>query len=286
MLTWLIVNLGSVQVDPRKFAFSISFAFNAIIVLLITIKSLTNEKDYTKHYPALIISVFSLTMHVTSLHSAEVFRLATSTSIGFGTALYLLAGKIHLNGINLNLRKFRLPVIAILFFIVSFSPGFFFGRSSSNYFPVPTLPLPSGLAFNENKIPYFKDQRWGDSINQFYISYYKTMTEMDKNSACNLTHYFNPTGDGFLATLTRVLSLYKIPWLHENKALISAVNPDYINLKESSIKSHSLLILSKTVIEPPDGYILIDTIKKDFIRSYTHFKDLYIYGPGECGLKK
>ena len=112
------------------------------------------------------------------------------------------------------------------------------------------------------------------------------MTEMDKNSACNLTHYFNPTGDGFLATLTRVLSLYKIPWLHENKALISAVNPDYINLKESSIKSHSLLILSKTVIEPPDGYILIDTIKKDFIRSYTHFKDLYIYGPGECGLKK
>ncbi len=282
LLSWLFANLDPRVADPRKFIFSLSFFLNMGVVLSETVKSLTNKKRDSRQYPVFTIAVFSLTMHVASLHSAEVFRLATSTSIGFGSALYFLAGNIQFRSIRLNLKPLRLPLIGILYFVGTFSSGFFFGGSSSNYYPVPTKPLPKSLALNETKLPHFTEQRWRDPINQFYLSYYKTILNINKKTACHLTHFFNPTGDGFLAVLSPVPSLYQVPWLHDTLALISVVNPDYIRLKEDGLKNHSLLLLSKTAINPPEGYVLINTVKKDFIQRYTHFKDLLIYGPEEC----
>lgn len=174
-----------------KYIFYLSFSEHirqtifALILLSATTVWITALARKTRSPNLVFVALLSGVLFSSALHINEIFRLATSATVGL-CLVFIIADRLH--------------VATPLF--VALSIGLVvggFGDSSGNYF----LPKKEQIASStkDNRIALFKGQRWSREIFDYYNWFTHDMRIL-QSRPCTLRYFRNETRDAFLAILS------------------------------------------------------------------------------------
>ena len=146
---------------------------------------LLRRPSFKERGDLLLVAIFSALLLSASLHLNEIFRLATSITIGT-ILVYLFAAKYRIEnwvfGIFCTLFVFSLA-----------------GKNNGNYF-FPTRTQISEATESQEQ-PLFTGQKWPARTFDFYLEFERDM-KLLKNDRCGIKYYANGSSDVFLSTLT------------------------------------------------------------------------------------
>ncbi|MBD9453530.1 hypothetical protein IB244_18475 [Rhizobium sp. RHZ02] len=143
----------------------------------------------------LFIALITVLLLSSSVHLNEIFRLATSVSLGAGL-VYILADRLRLAGLLFACATLAL-VVGVL------------GRDSGDYF----LPSRAQIeaATTSDRIALFARQRWSQDVFDYYDWYVDAMGVLQTRS-CGLSYLRNETRDAFLEALSPFVQYQLMPF--------------------------------------------------------------------------
>jgi len=168
----------------------LNFRWNFFLLLFsvnffILIKKLARKEKFFKTPCLNFIVIVSLLGISSSLHSPEIFRLATISSVGVITLFIFLDRYKYLN---------------VTFFLFAYTLSTtFLTLNTGNYF-YPSSDLKKNV-FTVNSIEYFKGQKWPIKT----IHYYENIDEDLKNIFilnCGIQYHYNDSTDSFLQIIS------------------------------------------------------------------------------------
>lgn len=172
---------GILELNARIifFAMILMACFFTVVNFIISKKIISSSID------KFLLSVFTLLLITATLHSNEIFRLATSVIIGISIYYYLA-------------RKFQIQylVFIIVFLWLIFSLG---SRDNGNYFA--TSSSQRAETSEVKNLEYFSGQWWPINAINFYQSFQKDMLGLSLSN-CGIKYFYNSTHDAFLPVLS------------------------------------------------------------------------------------
>lgn len=225
--------------EIRWIFISIIWAIN----LAVFIRSLVKIRDTAVNSTMAKLSLATLLLISSSLHLAEIFRIATASIVGLIT-LYAVLEK----------RKNR----ALYFFIItSLWMALTLGQnhwSGTNYF------LPSKKVITQSVLvqspEVFKGSRWDPSAIEYYQFVQNTLAKL-KQAPCAVHYQYNQTRDSFFKTLSPFEQLQIAPFA--TTVSVNQLRPD-LNFAREIDRASSIVILQMTPIaqldsfQPPRGF--------------------------------
>jgi len=223
----------------------------------------------------LFVALTACLLLSSAVHLHDIFRLATSVSIGVGLT-YILAERLGVSG---------------LLFIAS-SVGLIagaFGDDSGIYF-FPNKAQREAASTN-NSIGLFVGQHWRSEVFDYYRWFAEDMRVLEKRS-CGLRYFRNETRDAFLATLSPFRQYQLMPF---GKGMLNVpiddwnrrLRPDY-DIPER-LRARDVVIFASSIRpgsqDPvlPAGYMIFDQ-RFGLERGVQPDEDVtYVIVPAECG---
>lgn len=163
----------------------IFFAMVLITCFSTAISFVIHKKLNSVTIDKFLLSVLTLLLVTATLHSNEIFRLATSVIIGT-VIFYYFAKKYHVEYL----------VFFIVFLMLIFSWG---SRNDGNYFA--TTSLQRAQTSEVANLEFFRGQRWPINVIDFYHSFQRDMLELSLFN-CGIKYFYNSTHDAFLPILS------------------------------------------------------------------------------------
>jgi hypothetical protein len=130
-----------------------------------------------------------------ALHLNEIFRLATSITVGLGL-VFILVDRLRLAG----------PLFAVIALALVVGT---FGRDNGDYF-LPSRALIKATT-TSNRIGLFVGQRWSQDVFDYYDWYVEAMRVLETR-ACGLRYFENETRDAFLEALAPFMQYQLAPF--------------------------------------------------------------------------
>jgi len=226
--------------------------------------------DKSEDFGLLFVSYSALLLLSSSLHIAELFRIATASSIGL-ISLYAL-----LKRNNISHRYFK--VVAIWMSIT------FIFANRSNYFLPGVDDIIKGRTVS---IPVFSGQIWKPEISDFYKSVNQKLIAISE-SKCGIRYLRNIGPDLFVVVLSPFPLLQYVPY--DDKYIGDGLRSDIKLIWDKKLKEAKEIVIMRMVnaSEPlpliPDGYKLIDKIPAPRIYRRAENLVLLIEIPIQCSL--
>ncbi|OLY96022.1 hypothetical protein BOQ04_07130 [Polynucleobacter sphagniphilus] len=174
------------------------------------------------------LSLATLLLISGSLHLAEIFRIATASSVGIVT-LYALLEKY-------KRVAFYFFVISSLWMTLTLGQNRWTG---TNYF------LPSSMVINQAVLVQdpniFQGSRWNFEVIEYYQFVQFTLAKLHTDPSCKLLYQKNETRDSFFAVLTPFSQLQISPY--ENGQTVNQLRPD-LDFESEIQRAASIVILT------------------------------------------
>lgn len=198
----------------------------------------------------LFVALISALLFSSALHLNEIFRLATSVTVGL-CLVFLVADKLSL----------ATPLFTVLSIGLVIGT---FGNDSGNYFLPSKAQVES--ATTDDHIALFNGQHWSGNVFEYYNWFADDMRLLESRS-CGLRYFRNETRDAFLAILSPFRQYQLMPvgaGMHNVPVddWSRRLRPDY-NLAERLL-AHDIVIFSSqsatasTDRALPEGYKIFD----------------------------
>lgn len=214
------------------------------------------------------ISILSLTLLSSALHSPEFFRLGTGTIIGI-----LVLFKI-----------IQPPILKIIIFATCFvlSLSTIFSSTTGNIF-IPTKEQISTATSNES-IKYFRHQQWTPEVQDYYQQIAVILDRLPTNN-CGLIFHYNDTKDAFLDVLSPFSNASFAPF-HLPMGLI-ALRKDRESVEKLAKKLDLVLFkMAQTkelaIDQVPLGFVTLDPIAVPRMIFIPDNAYLFILVPKKC----
>jgi hypothetical protein len=250
------LSYGIVNFDVRWSLVALMIIANIGIILF----ALFNSQYRPALEKNIKLSIFSLALLSSSLHLAEIFRIATGSIIGIINIYYLLQ-KVRIPNIG-----FSLIAVALLSGITPDGSGHSF--STTNYFfPSKKIIENAELVLEPS---YFKGQKWAADARIFYSQVSEELTKIA--SVCHIKYYDNQTYDAFLHILSPFEKLRLAPFYLSDQ--MESLRPDLFKHRRHLYDEAADLIIFKHVLTAQDSVTSIPngfTIYKKYITPRTNF---------------
>jgi len=194
------------------------------------------------------IAFAALLLLSSSVHLADIFRLATSSVIGVITFYVVLN---HYKQAN---RVFIVVLGALDSILIWFNSGNYFLPSLDAVKSAQVVATPS----------FFKGQRWPEHVIQYYQNIDSDLKNLE-NSRCDIAFRYNYTYDAFLQLLSPFAQYQTAPFGAASKGIndttngINALRPDFDLRKKIDAASDIILFLHLpekdfASYKPPAGF--------------------------------
>jgi hypothetical protein len=250
--------------DFRWILISVVLAVNFFILVLFVFRV---ERSFMT--PNLVkISVMSMLMLSSSLHGAEIFRIATGSVVGL-VGFYAV----------LNFyKKTRVIFISTCLLLI---PTLIYGNSG-NYF------LPSMKAIMENEIvtspSYFKGQRWEVERIAYYKAVHSDLNDL-KEAGCGIHYHYNETLDSFFQVLSPFEPLQVAPFVASKP--MQALRPD-LNPQKFIDRGNEIVIIKALPrgellkYTPPEKFSIYAHYSMPYANFFPPNTELLILSPSVC----
>jgi hypothetical protein len=246
-----------------------------LIIIACSIELITSIKNSTRHravsdntFFLTDISILSLTLLSSALHSPEFFRLSTGSIIGILVLFKVIQSSI--------LKK----IIFSICFLLSLAT--IFSSITGNIF-IPTKEQLSKAISNEN-IKYFRHQKWMPEVQDYYAKIAVILNELQAKG-CGLRFHYNDTKDAFLDVLSPLNNASFGPFQMPRELI--ALRKDRDSL-EKLAKNLDLILFKMaqtkelTIDQVPLGFVTIDPIAVPRMIFIPDNAYLFILVPEKC----
>lgn len=173
-------------------------AFFALIILCALacwVQALVRWRKHPGDADLLFIALTTGLLLSSSLHLNEIFRLATSVTVGVGL-IFIVADRVRLAGVLFAVSALALVVGA-------------FGRDNGDYF----LPSRGQIeaTTTSDRIGLFVGQHWSQDVFDYYDWYVDAMRVL-QTRACGVRYLRNETRDAFLEALAPFIQYQLMPF--------------------------------------------------------------------------
>ncbi len=228
---------------------------------------LRHARDYINDGIAMI-SLSCLLLISSSLDLAEIFRLATASSIGI----------ISLYAFLQNKRKAKLFfTISSIWLCLTLTHG-----NRGNYFFPSWKTIQNGELVMTPEI--FRGQFWDRNAINYYSSIMADLTKI-KDLSCGVEHQYNNTRDSFFKVISPLAQLQIAPFVVSDAVsnLRPEINPhiEIVNAKKIAI-IESILRKDLSTTKPPSNFVLYRTYSPPQQYFMPHEHVVVIYIPKTC----
>ena len=219
-----------------------------------------------------ILFLFSATTlfgYLQSLHIYEVFRLQSSSALGFGLLIFSLVKLLK------RFKKWE-----SLVFTISFSPLFFYliltlvaHKTSSVYFPWNQRLLLSHQLKQPENIEMLQNKLYDEKTR----IYYQTLTETMNGYNCKLEYLVNFTSNSYIPFLSKSFKRVQISPFYDMKMSKIIFQDEHVKISRLLLQEKALLITSDN-IKIPENYHVVLEVKNSQI-PYFDNDTTYIAAP-------
>lgn len=258
---------GFVELNARLIIFTVLFVTNliSICINILWLRKKNQAINYLK------ISIFTMLLVSSALHSPEIFRMSTGSVLGL----------ITVYGVMKVLKIDVIFFVSSLFFLI---PGITKSENGNIFFPTSSM---IEISEKVNSPKYFKGQLWQKSRSEYYKNIEKDLKEIDQAN-CNITYHFNYTMDAFLQILSP-FAQYQIAPFYTGE-YISSLRSD-IGSKGVMEAKRKIIILQmvqnihRDVFNPPSDYYVYKKYFSPHIPFTPNDHSLLIMVPLDCKIK-
>ena len=220
------------------------------------------------NFSVLQISIAACLLTSSALHSPEVFRLATGSSIAIIVFYHLLS--------KINLQMIIFSVVGTLLACNISSEA-----SGNNFFPGNDIRL-SAVQVDTPSI--FQNQKWSAEIRNYYYRIATDLKDLNQRE-CKINYHQNQTKDTFLSVLSPFKNYSLSPFLPEEDWL--PLRPDIIPVEEKTSDMDMILFRMFSVdevanIHPPSGYFIFKKYRTPEMIFIPSHSSLLIFVPTTC----
>lgn len=224
----------------------IFFGLVVLASMLIALGFLAGRKVLRQRSDIFLLAVFTLLLLSSSLHLNEIFRLATSITIGI-VLLYWVASRYKLEN-----KVFVLFSVLLVFTVAR--------NGNGNYF-IPSREVIS-VAVAIDTPSEFKGQEWSEEARNYYKFFQRDMNLL-KTDDCGIHFHHNATRDAFLAVLSPFMQYQLAPFGRGvyNMDSWEQLRPEF-DVKARIEKNRDIVLFSEISssafdsYEPPSGYVV------------------------------
>ncbi|MFM6610315.1 MAG: hypothetical protein ACKPJQ_12950, partial [Dolichospermum sp.] len=248
--------------DGRLLLYSLVF-FNAIIIFIIfirtsllrKIKGLQEQVQEGNNLLFLFSSVI-LFGYLQSLHIYEVFRLQSSSSLGFGLLIFSLC-KLSNRFEKWERLVLSVPFICLFFYLTQ---TLVFHKTSSIYYPW-NRNLPHLLVSHQLKQPENIEMLQNKLYNQKTRIYYQTLAKTMSSYDCKLDYLVNFTMNSYVPLLSKSFKrVQRSPFYNESMSNI-IFQDEKEKITHLFIQEKALLIAAE-IKQIPENYQVILEVEK------------------------
>ena len=242
-----------------------------IINLAVFIRSLVKIRDKTANSTLAKLSLATLLLISSSLHLAEIFRIATASIVGLITLYAVLEG--------------RKKVSLYFFIITSIWMALTLGQnrwSGTNYFLPSKKVIAQSVLVQSPEV--FKGSRWDPAAIEYYQFVKNTLGKV-KQAACSVRYQHNKTRDSFFKILSPFEQLQIAPY--ENGDSVNKLRPD-LDFEGETNRASSIVIMQMTPMaeidsfHPPKGFVIYAHHPVPMEWQMPEHQELLILTPNAC----